>query len=68
MKICSLNSDTHDVTLAQVIAWLSSLKKRDSALGFLKIPEIKWYCATIYLSAASRLKQDSKHANIPNIT
>lgn len=42
MKICSLNSDTHDVTLcpfyllAQAIAWLSSHKKRDSALDFLK--------------------------------
>lgn len=36
MKICSLSSDTHDVTLAQAVVWLSSHKKRDSALDFLK--------------------------------
>lgn len=75
MKICSLNSDTHDVTLcpfyllAQAIAWLSSHKKRDSALDFFKkISEIKRYCARIYLIAASKLKRHIKHANIPNIT
>lgn len=40
MKICSLNSDTHNVTLAQAIAWLSSLKKHDSALDLKKMSEI----------------------------
>lgn len=68
MKICSFNSNTHDATLAQAIAWLSSHKKHDSALDYFKISEMESYRTRIYLIAIRTLKQHIKHTNIPNIT